>query len=52
MKRNRVKEVQEYMHQKGIDVSEVAIVNMAIKIATDWGGNRVFVCEFEKEREE
>ena len=51
MKRNRVKEVQEYLHQKGIDVSEVAIINAAIRIATRWGGNHVFVCEFRKQME-
>jgi hypothetical protein len=47
---NKVKEVQEYLHNKGIDVSETAIIDAAFKIATRWGGNAVFVCEFKKEK--
>jgi hypothetical protein len=45
---NKVKEVQEYLEQKGIIVSETAIINAAIKIATRWGGNEVFVSEFKE----
>jgi hypothetical protein len=48
----KVKEVQEYLHKKGIDVSETAIIDAAFKIATRWGGNLVFVCEFRKEKED
>lgn len=43
---DKVKEVQKYLHNKGIDVPETAIVDVAFKIATRWGGNGVFVCEF------
>jgi len=50
MKQNRVKEVQEYLHQKGIDVSEVAIVNAAIRIATRDSGGYAFLREFEREK--
>jgi hypothetical protein len=46
--KNNVKEVQEYLHKNGIDVSETAIIDAAFKIATRWGGNWVFVCEFKK----
>ena len=46
MKQNRVREIQEYLHQKGIDVSEVAIVNAAIKIATRYNGKYIFLHEF------
>jgi hypothetical protein len=50
--KNKVKEVQEYLHNKGIDVSETAIIDASFKIATRWGGNWVFVCEFRKEKED
>ena len=52
MKRNRVKEVQEFLHQKGIHVSEVAIVNAAITIATRYNGKYIFLREFKKQMEE
>ena len=45
---NEVKEIQNYLEKRNITVSETAIVNAAIKIATRFGGNYVFVCEFEK----
>ena len=51
MKQNRVEEVQNYLRAHGISVSETAIINAAIKIATRFGGNYVFVCEFEGDRE-
>jgi hypothetical protein len=50
MTTDKVKEVQEYLKKRGIDVAETSIVNAAIKIATRWGGKAVFVCEFEKEK--
>lgn len=43
---NKVKEIQEYLEQKAIIVSETAIINAAIKIATRRGGYGVFVSEF------
>jgi hypothetical protein len=46
----KVKEIQEYLETKGIVVAETTIIDAAIKIATRWGGNEVFVCEFEKEK--
>ena len=52
MKRNRVKEVQEYLHQNGMDVSEVSIVNAAIKIATRYNGKYIFLREFKKQIED
>ena len=45
---NNVKEIQNYLEKRGIVVTETSIVNAAIKIATRWGGNYVFVCEFER----
>jgi hypothetical protein len=50
MTTEKVKEVQEYLHKKGIDVSETAIIDAAFKIATRWGGNGVFVCELNEMR--
>jgi hypothetical protein len=46
---NTVKEVQNYLEKRGIIVAETSIIDAAIKIATRWGGNEVFVCEFKKE---
>ena len=43
---NKVKDIQKYLEKKGIIVSETAIINAAIKIATRWGGTGVFVSEF------
>ena len=43
---NKVKEIQDFLHEKGMDVPETAIVNAAIDIARRWGGNSVFVSEF------
>lgn len=43
---NKVKEMQDYLHSKGIDVSETAIVNVAIECLTRWGGNRILAPEF------
>lgn len=49
MKQNKVKEVQDYLKEKGIKVSEVAIINSAIDIARRLGaGNYTFVWEFEE----
>jgi hypothetical protein len=47
---NKVKEVQDYLEKRGIIVAETTIIDAAIKIATRWGGNAVFVCEFKKEK--
>ena len=41
----KVKEVQEYLHERGIDVSETTIINVAFDLARRWGGNAVFVGE-------
>jgi len=49
--KDKIKEIQEYLEKRGINVTETAIVNAAIAIATRWGGNWVFVCEF-KQRDE
>jgi len=49
--KNKIEEIQDYLRTKDIHVSETAIVNAAIDIATRWGGNWVFVCEF-KQRDE
>jgi ABC-type uncharacterized transport system substrate-binding protein len=47
---NKVKEVQEYLHKKGIDVTETSIVNAAIDITRRLGaGDWTFVCEFKEE---
>ena len=46
--KNKVKEIQEYLKEKGIVATETAIVDAAIRIATRWGGNDVFICEFER----
>jgi uncharacterized protein with GYD domain len=51
MKQNRVKEIQGYLKEHGIKVSETAIVNAAIDLACRLGaGKYTFVCEFEGER--
>ena len=47
-----VKEVQDYLAEHEIIVTETSIINAAIKIATRWGGKGVFVCEFERRVEE
>ena len=46
--KNEIKDIQNYLKEKGIVATETSIVNAAIKIATRWGGKYVFVCEFEK----
>lgn len=43
---NKVKEMQEYLHSKGIDVSETAIVDVAIESLSRWGGSRILMPEF------
>jgi hypothetical protein len=48
---NKAKEVQNYLEKRGIIVAETTITDAAIKIATRWGGNEVFVCEFRKEND-
>ena len=51
MKRNNLREVQDYLKERGIKVSEVAIVDAAITIARRLGaGDYTFVCEFEEDR--
>ena len=45
--KNKVKEIQDYLKARGIEVAETSIVNAAIDIATRWGGNGVFICEFQ-----
>jgi hypothetical protein len=52
MTTDKVKEVQEYLEKKGIVVAETTIIDAAIKIATRWGSNLVFVSEFMKEKED
>jgi len=44
----KVQEVQDYLHKKGIDVSEDMIINSAIDLARRWGGNAVFIGELLK----
>jgi hypothetical protein len=52
MKQNKVREVQHYLAKRGIQVSEVAIVDAAISIARRLGaGDYTFVCEFEERKE-
>ena len=51
-KMETVKEVQDYLAEHEIIVTETSIINAAIKIATRWGGKGVFVCEFERRVEE
>jgi hypothetical protein len=47
--KNKVKEVQEYLSVRGIEVSEVAIVDAAIDMIRMTGaGLYSFVCEFER----
>jgi hypothetical protein len=48
----KVKEIQDYLEEKGIIVSEITILDAALRIATRWGGNWVFVCEFRKREAE
>jgi hypothetical protein len=45
---DKVKEVQDYLEKHGIIATETSIVNAAIKIATRWGGNAVFIGEILK----
>ncbi|MEA1957585.1 MAG: hypothetical protein U9N01_04440 [Euryarchaeota archaeon] len=53
MKRNKVREVQDYLHARGIDVAETAIVNLAIELVERLGaGKYTFACEFELEQKE
>lgn len=49
---DKVKEVQNYLEKQGIVVAETTIIDAALRIATRWGGNGVFVCEFRKEKNE
>ena len=43
----KVKEVQDYLAEYGIEVSEVAIINAAVDIAKRLGADKwTFVCEF------
>ena len=43
----KVKEIQDYLAEYGIVISEVAIVNAAIDIAKRLGADKwTFVCEF------
>jgi hypothetical protein len=52
MKKNKLREVQEYLSKRGIRVSEVAIIDAAITIARRLGaGDYTFVCEFEERKE-
>ena len=52
MKQNKVGEVQDYLREKGIHVSEVAIIDAAITIARRLGtGNRTFELEFLEKKE-
>jgi inosine/xanthosine triphosphate pyrophosphatase family protein len=47
MKQNKVREVQKYLADRGIKVSEVSIVNTAIDIAREFGeGNQIFLSKF------
>lgn len=47
MRRNKVREIQQYLHKEGIDKSEVAIIDAAIDIARRLGaGDYTFVAEF------
>jgi len=47
---NKVKEVQAYLEERGIIATETSIIIAAIKIATRWGGNGVFVCELSEKK--
>jgi hypothetical protein len=49
MTTEKVKEVQEYLETKGIDVAETSIIDAAIRIATHRDGNAVFISEFGNE---
>lgn len=44
--KNKVKEIQEYLHTRGYAVSETAIVDAAITIAIREGGIEAFAREF------
>lgn len=51
MKQNKVREVQDYLAKRGIQVSEVGIIDAAITIARRLGaGDYTFALEFEKEK--
>lgn len=52
MRRNKVREVQKYLHKEGIEASEVAIIDAAIDIARRISGMEdwVFVREFRGKR--
>lgn len=52
MKQNKVKEVQKYLRDNRIEVSEVAIINAAIDIARRISGmdDWVFVREFQEKQ--
>lgn len=47
---NKAEEVQNYLRERGIEVSETSIINAAIVIATRWGGNEVFTCHCQEKR--
>ena len=50
---NKVKEVQDYLENRGIIVSEISIINTAIDIAERLGaGKYTFAAEFELEQKE
>ena len=50
MKQNKVREVQDYLAERGIQISEVGIIDAAIDIARRLGaGNYTFALEFEEE---
>ena len=43
----KVKEIQDFLEEYGIHVSEVAIINAAVNIAKRLGADKwTFVCEF------
>lgn len=45
---DKIEEIQKYLRAKGIAATETSIIDASIKIATRWGGNAVFLCEFKK----
>lgn len=48
---NKVKEIQDFLHKRGIDVTGTSIINAAIDLTRRLGaGNYTFVCEFEKRK--
>jgi hypothetical protein len=47
----KVEEIQDYLRAQGIKASETAIVDAAIRIATRWGGDAVFISEFKRRKD-